>query len=172
MDPTTVLIVDDDDQLRKSLQLGLEADGFEVLEAATGRSGLTRCSQDVDLILLDFQLPNTTGIELLGPLKEKAPDAVVIMMTAHPTVDRAVEAMKLGAFHYVQKPVDMEQLSVLMDKGLETTKLRRELRAFRADRSRPYSYRRHHRRVARDPGIQESDRKDRREPGVHGAAPR
>jgi DNA-binding NtrC family response regulator len=139
MKPMTILVVDDDDQLRKTLHLGLKAAGYEVLEASSGKSGLSRCSQDVDLVLLDFQLPDTTGIELLGPLKEKAQDAVVIMMTAHATVDRAVEAMKLGAFHYAQKPVDMEQLLVLMEKGLETTRLRRELRSLRDDRSRPYA---------------------------------
>jgi len=139
MEPTTILIVDDDDQLRKSLHLGLEAAGFQVQEASSGKAGLARCSEGVDLILLDFQLLDATGLELLGPLKKKAPDAVVIMMTAHATVDRAVEAMQQGAFHYTEKPVDMKQLLVLMEKGLETTRLRREVRALRADRSKPYA---------------------------------
>jgi DNA-binding NtrC family response regulator len=139
MKPTTILIMDDDDQLRRTLTLGLDGAGYAVVEAASGKAGLTRCSDEVDLVLLDFQLPDTTGLDLLPRLREKAPDAVVIMMTAHATVDRAVEAMKLGAFHYTQKPVEMEQLLVLLEKGLETTRLRRELRALRADRSRPYA---------------------------------
>jgi ActR/RegA family two-component response regulator len=77
----------------------------------------------------DYQLPDGDGLSILRHIKEQSPDTVAIMMTAHPGVENAVQAMKLGAFHYVTKPVDLEELALLVDKALETNRLRREVRA-------------------------------------------
>ena len=93
-----VLIVDDEKLLRWSLRERLERDGYEVLEASTGREGLSLVrEQGVDLMLLDHRLPDTTGIELLKQFVPTHAEVPVILMTACSTVEMAVEAIKLGA---------------------------------------------------------------------------
>ena len=134
----TVLVVDDEQLIRWSLVERLRDEGHDVVEAATGAEALERCTDDVDLVLLDFRLPDGDGLTLLRQMRRQHPDVVVIMMTAYTSVDTAVQAMKEGAYHYVGKPFNLDEVAVLVQKALETTALRREVRALRAGQAEQY----------------------------------
>ncbi len=91
-------------------------------------------------MLLDFKLPDGNGLDVLRHIKEQSPETLVILMTAFSTVENAVEAMKLGAYHYVNKPFNLDEVALLVEKALETSRLRREVRALRGNQSREYSF--------------------------------
>src|SRR5690242_9889681 len=103
----TILVVDDEQLIRWSLTERLQAEGYDVLEAATGREALDR-AQGVDLVLLDYKLPDFDGVTILKRLKEADPDLLVILLTAYANVDTAVAAMKLGAYHFANKPFNLD----------------------------------------------------------------
>jgi len=127
-----VLIVEDESLIRWSLRQKFEERGYQVLEAETGQAALDAFEEGLfDLIMLDYKLPDITGLDVLHGLRQIDQDAVVIMMTAYSTIETAVEAIKLGAFNYIAKPFQMEELLVTVDKALETTQLRREVRELR-----------------------------------------
>ena len=136
----TVLIVDDEDLIRWSLSERLRADGHEILQAATAADALTRASEvPVDLVLLDYKLPDDDGVSVLKRLREIDPDVLVIMLTAHRDIDIVVNAMRAGAFDYATKPFDLDDVAVRVSRALETTRLRRELRQLRDAIARPYT---------------------------------
>jgi two-component system, NtrC family, response regulator AtoC len=93
-----------------------------------------------DLVLLDNKLPDGSGLDVLRHVKDHSPDTIVILMTAFSTVENAVEAMKLGAFHYVNKPFNLDEVVLLVEKALETSELRREVKVLRGNQSREYSF--------------------------------
>src|SRR5262245_328994 len=139
MPSPTVLVVDDEQLIRWSLSNRLTDEGYRVLEAATANEALKRVRDSVDLVLLDYRLPDSDGLVVLKQLKETDPDILVILLTAYSTVDTAVEAMKHGAYHYANKPFNIDEIVLLVEKALETTRLRREVRTLRASQAQPYS---------------------------------
>jgi two-component system response regulator AtoC len=138
IDPT-VLVVDDEQLIRWSLVNRLTDEGYYVVEAGTAAGALKGYAEGVDLVLLDDKLPDGDGLTVLKDIKAVDPDALVIMLTAHSTVDMAVEAMKSGAYDYANKPFNLDEIAMVVEKALETTRLRREVRDLRAKQAEPYS---------------------------------
>ena len=140
-DPKTVLIIDDDDSLRRVVEYNLAEDGFRVLTAGEGQTGLQRFQESsVDLVLADVRMPGMDGLEVLTRLKAMQPDLPVIVLTAHGTIDSAVEAMKVGAFDYLTKPFSRDQLHAAVRKALELSALASENRHLRQIVSERFSF--------------------------------
>ncbi|MDP2209917.1 MAG: sigma-54 dependent transcriptional regulator, partial [Bacteroidota bacterium] len=124
----TILIIDDEKLIRWSLEKDLTKSGFDVFEAENCRAAISILQNcDPDLIILDQMLPDGTGIELLQKIKESKNGTPVIMLTAVDKSDIAVQAMKLGAHDYVTKPINFEELKIVIEKSLESTRLKRQL---------------------------------------------
>jgi two-component system, NtrC family, response regulator AtoC len=140
MAQATVLIVDDEELVRWSLRERLRKDGYTVLESGTVASAIEKLTPAVDLVLLDQRLPDGDGLTLLRQIKESSPDTLVILMTAFSTVENAVAAMKHGAYHYLNKPFNLDDVSAVVEKALETSRLRREVRMLRGSQSRDYGF--------------------------------
>ena len=137
--PRRVLVVDDEELIRWALAQRLRSDGYEVLDAGTTAEALAHAETGVDLALLDYQLPDGDGLSLLKKLRELDPDVLAIMLTGRQDVDLVVEVMKAGAFDYATKPFELDDVAVRVERALETTRLRRELRTLRNEMARPYS---------------------------------
>jgi len=112
--PATILVVDDESLIRWTLAERLGADGHTVVEAETAREALARFGPDIDLVLLDFRLPDSDGLTVLKTMKSKDPDVPVILLTAFSSIETAVEAMKQGAYHYANKPFNLDELSLVV----------------------------------------------------------
>jgi len=139
MGHATLLVVDDEELVRWSLRERFRRDGHTVIEAGTAAAAMEHAT-GVDLVLLDYRLPDGDGLTVLRGVKELAPDTPVILMTAFSTIENAVEAMKFGAYHYLNKPFNMDDVVLTVQKALETSRLRREVRAYRSSQSREYSF--------------------------------
>jgi DNA-binding NtrC family response regulator len=139
MTKATILVVDDEALIRWSLTERLKSEGYDVLEADTGRGALDKLTEGVDLVLLDYRLPDTDGVTVLRKMKEFDQDILVILLTAYASVETAVEAMKLGAYHFANKPFNLDEVAATVERALETTRLRREVRQLRTSAARPYS---------------------------------
>ncbi len=125
-----VLICDDQDTIRSSLGESLTDDGYEVLEAADGASALALMDEgQPELVLLDLKLPDTTGVEVLRRIRERGSDVPVILMTAYGDTPTAVEAMKLGAYDFVQKPYSLGDMKTKVGAALKARQ--REAQALR-----------------------------------------
>ncbi len=121
------LVVDDEEAIRESLAAWLTKDGYRVVMAASGPDALTAMEQRLfDIYLVDVKMPGMDGIELLTRIKEHQADAIIIIITAHGTIQTAVDAMKRGASDYICKPFDPEQLSLIMERVAATKALRDE----------------------------------------------
>ena len=122
-----ILVIDDEEAIRLFLESTLEDEGYEVRTAATGTDGLREAFARVpDLVLLDLMLPDMSGLQVLGSLKEQLPHLCVVMLTAYREADTAVKAMKLEAFDYATKPIQLKHLVAVVRKGLEETADARE----------------------------------------------
>jgi two-component system response regulator AtoC len=139
MADATILVVDDEELIRWSLRERLRADGYDVLEAGSGKEAYEQIEKGVDLVLLDYRLPDIDGLTILEELKKTDADILVVLLTSFVDVETAVEAMKLGAFHFANKPFDLNEVAATVRRALETTRLRREVRQFRATAARPYT---------------------------------
>src|SRR3984957_16362673 len=120
----TILVVDDEQLIRWSLSSRLKDEGYRVLEAGRASEAPQHEREGVDLVLLDYRLPDADGLAVLKQIKEADPDTLVILLTAYSSVETAVEAMKQGAYHYANKPFNLDEIALLVEKALETTRLR------------------------------------------------
>lgn len=129
----TILIIEDRKSQSFFLKQQFEELGYEVLTAETGREGLGLfLTHEVDVVLLDWKLPDTRGLEVLQEIRKDDDLVPVIMMTAFAAVDVAVDAMQMGAFEYLRKPVDLAELQRVVERALETLAMKRELRRLQA----------------------------------------
>src|SRR2546430_7517805 len=115
-----VLIADDEINIRRVLEAILKRDGYEVVTAANGLEALAGMGRGVHTVITDLKMPGLDGMGLLRRLSSEYPDVPVVMITAHGSVENAVEAVKLGAFDYIEKPFDQEQIRQVVDKALRT----------------------------------------------------
>jgi DNA-binding NtrC family response regulator len=128
-----ILIADDQEMMRDSLAATLARQGHEVVAAGDGPVAVSRLTGGkFDLLITDLKMPRMTGIELLTEAKRLRPEMPVVLMTAFATVSTAVEAMKLGAYDYIQKPFDGDEITLLVDRTLEHNRLVRENQVLRS----------------------------------------
>jgi len=127
-----IVVCDDEMLIRVWLEEHLADEGYGVESVGDGEALLEALDgSPVDLVLLDLRLPDTSGMELLPEIKGRDPNLPVIMITAYGEVETAVEAVRAGAHHFLEKPIELGELLVLIERALETRELRRELAAFR-----------------------------------------
>ncbi len=125
----TILVIDDEESQRNILSGYLQKKGFKVLSAGSGNEGISITQKNqVDIILSDFKMPDKTGIEVLEEIKKINSEISFIILTAFGTIENAVTAMKLGAYDYISKPVNLEELDIIIEKILENKNLRSEIR--------------------------------------------
>ncbi|MBW2679036.1 MAG: sigma-54-dependent Fis family transcriptional regulator [Deltaproteobacteria bacterium] len=137
----TILIVDDEKNYPPILAAVMEEEGFEALMANSGEEALNILKHsDVDLVLTDMKMPSMDGIALLENVKIKDPELPVIMMTAHGTVEKAVEAMQKGAYSYIMKPFDNESLILYVNKAISMYRVIKENRRLRQTVKSQYSF--------------------------------
>ncbi len=120
MDEKVILIVEDDSAVRESLRILFQKKGYEILTASNGKEGLLLFRREaVDLVITDLVMPKMDGIELLEEVKRLRPATEVIVISAQGTIEKAVQAMKLGAFDFIEKPINPRVISLLVERALE-----------------------------------------------------
>src|SRR5271165_3088096 len=136
-----VLIVDDEKLVRWTLRQKCEEWGFRVLEADNGSAALKVAhNESPDLVLLDVRLPDASGIDILEQIKKAGDARAIIMITADPQLEDVKTALKLGAYDFVGKPLDFDELAVAVKNALETTRLRTEVESLRGEVRRHAGY--------------------------------
>jgi DNA-binding NtrC family response regulator len=122
----TILVVDDDPDIREVLRDRLESLGYRVLAASGGEEGLELLEkQSPQMVLLDIEMPGMQGLEVLKEIRRREIDVTVVMMTAYGTIERAVQAMKEGAYDFVPKPFEPDHIALVVQKALERERLKR-----------------------------------------------
>ena len=135
-----ILVIDDEANAAAALEMLLREDGYEVQKANDGRTALQILEGfDADVVLTDLRMPGIDGLELLTRVKQMRPDTLVIVMTAFGTVKTAVQAMKLGAEDYLAKPIDVEELEVVLQRAVERKAMAAETANLRQRLDRKYN---------------------------------
>ena len=135
------LIIDDDVSTLDLMKFNLKAKGFEVTTAERGEQGIKLVEDnDFDIILTDLNLPDFDGIEMVRRCKQYAPDTEIIMITGYSSTEKAIEATKAGAFYFFEKPVEFDELLVLIEKAVERKKQTSEIKELRERLSSPTSF--------------------------------
>ncbi len=135
------LVIDDDVATLELMKFQLSSEGFEVTTAERGETGLKLVAENVyDIILTDLNLPDFNGIEMVRRCKEISPDTEIIMITGDGSTEKAIEATKAGAFHYVEKPVEFEELILLIGKAIDRKRQSAEIRELRGKLSSRHTY--------------------------------
>ena len=136
-----ILVVDDEESLRRVTQAQLEQAGYRVVTAANGCEALEVLEKaPQDLLLADLMMPKLSGLELLKRTRADYPETIVILVTAFATVESAVEAMKIGAYDYITKPVHPDALLLVVQRALEHHRLRSEVRILRSNLDAKYGF--------------------------------
>jgi DNA-binding NtrC family response regulator len=137
----SILVVDDDESLRTITQLQLEEAGYEVLTSSNGNDALTVIDEEGPaLVITDLKMPGLSGLEVLTKVRESYPHTTVLMITAFGTVQTAVEAMKAGAYDYITKPIDYEELVLVVNRAMEHHQLLEEVRSLRVSLDQKYGF--------------------------------
>jgi DNA-binding NtrC family response regulator len=140
--PTRILVVDDEEIVRESLTGWLEEDGHQVSSAPDGNVAIARLkAEPFAILLVDLKMPGPDGLEVLRAARTLQPEAAVIIMTAYATVDTAVQAMKIGAYDYLVKPFEPEELSLMVEKIVAQRELQAENQLLRASLKQQYRFR-------------------------------
>jgi DNA-binding NtrC family response regulator len=130
--PAKILVVDDEINIREALATILEAEGYEVHAAASAEEGISKLGEGLfQVVISDMRMDGGSGMDLLRWIRRDCPETEIILLTAYGSVEDAVEAMKLGAYDYLSKPVDRRRLSLLIGKALEKQRLTEENRSLR-----------------------------------------
>jgi DNA-binding NtrC family response regulator len=128
----TLLIIDDERAIRKTLTEILTFEGYKIEEASDGEEGLKKFSEKTyDVVLCDIKMPKIDGLEFLQKAVEKNPDVPIIMISGHGTIETAVEAVKKGAYDFIQKPPDLNRLLITIRNAMERTTLVSETKSLR-----------------------------------------
>ncbi len=136
-----ILVVDDEKMIRWSLGEALRGWGYEPIPAETAAAGLAAFEADQPAaILLDINLPDGSGLEVLRQIRHRKPDAIVIMITANVLVDETIAALRGGAYDFIGKPINLEELQVAIRNGIEANRLRKEVNLFRRERAQQFSF--------------------------------
>ncbi|HDH34347.1 MAG TPA: sigma-54-dependent Fis family transcriptional regulator [Nitrospirae bacterium] len=134
-----ILVVDDEKSMREILQIFLENEGYSVSVASNGAAAIEDIKKDIfDLIITDMKMPKASGLDLLKSTKQVSPDTIVVIITAFGNTDSAVEAMKLGAYDYLQKPFQMDEIRLVVKNALEKQELRKDVSVLK-EQLKPYS---------------------------------
>jgi DNA-binding NtrC family response regulator len=135
----SILVVDDDPDIRDILSETLNSLGCRVITAANGQECLDKVDKEgPELVLLDIEMPVKNGLEVLKELRQKGRDTTAIMITAYGTIERAVQAMKEGAFDFITKPFDLDHIALVVEKALERERLKRGLERFTEETGQRY----------------------------------
>jgi two-component system NtrC family response regulator len=141
MNRKKVLIIDDDVSLLRVMEMQLEEIGCDVIAVASGNEAMTALEElTPELVITDLKLPGMSGLELLKLLRSDHPELTVIMITAYGTVKTAVEAMKAGAYDYLTKPIDYDELALVVSRALERQQLLEEVRNLRLTLDEKYGF--------------------------------
>jgi len=135
----TILIVDDNESLSRQLSVFLEGRGFSVRAVRSGEESLEVCSSSrIDIVLLDQQLPDGEGSRFCTPISERTEGAKVIFITAYPSMENVLKALRSGAYDYLAKPFEFEELEIIIERALKIMELERmaTLQTYRADKER------------------------------------
>jgi len=130
--PLRVLVADDEESVRFFLRRGLSKAGYHVDEAASGAEAIEKLGAlPYDVVLTDLVMPEVSGLDVLAAAQEMDGSAVVVLMTAHGSVDNAIDALRLGACDYLTKPFELKEMIVTVERGLEKRAMERENRKLR-----------------------------------------
>ncbi len=129
-----ILIVDDDESVRWVLKKSLEKEGIQAVLAKDGNEALERLKEgDIAVVLMDIRMPGMSGLDVLDKIQSEERDSSVIIMTAQATMQNAIEAMRRGAFEYITKPFDLDEVNILVRKAIDVRRLSQEVTALRAE---------------------------------------
>ena len=141
MPRSKVLIVDDEQLIRFTLAEALRGWGYTPIEADSVQTGLAALHAETpDVVLLDVHLPDGSGLDLLRSAKARDADAVVVMMTGNVQLDDSIAALRGGAYDFVSKPINLEELRITIRNGIEATTLRSEVGRIRSERAQRFSF--------------------------------
>lgn len=137
----SILIVDDEETQKNILSGYLQKKGFKVYSASSGNEGIDAAKKNlIDIIFSDYKMPDKTGLEVLEEVKRLNPEISFVILTAYGTVENAVKAMNLGAYDYISKPVDLDELDLLIERIIETKNLKSEIKILRSQLQEKFKF--------------------------------